>query len=379
MLSLRIAWRFLRSAPVQTLLIAGGIAVGISAQIFVGSLIQSLQANLVDQTIGSAPQVTIEAIDDGDPVTFSPRMQDIVYKDPRVKQGTVVPTRALTSLFTDGSDSAPLNLIGGRLNELDGIYKISERTIEGKASLRSTDIIIGKDFAEKFSISPGDSIKLALQGGSPAQFTVVGIFDLGAAAFNERTAFVSGEVPRSTLGWSASEYSQIQVQMTEPFQSAEVAADWRSKLPGVSVVDWQAQNADLLVALQSQGSSSLLIQTFVLVAVALGIASTLAISAVQKTRQIGILKAMGMKDGASGRIFLFEALIVGGLGSISGLALGWFFVWSFNFVPTPFDTTIRLSFALTSAGVGILVALASSIVPIRRTSKLDPIEVIQNG
>ncbi|TLM98240.1 MAG: ABC transporter permease, partial [Actinobacteria bacterium] len=55
MLSLRIAWRFLRSAPVQSALIAGGIAVGIATQIFVGSLIQSLQTSLIDQTIGSAP------------------------------------------------------------------------------------------------------------------------------------------------------------------------------------------------------------------------------------------------------------------------------------------------------------------------------------
>jgi len=66
MLSSRIAWRFLRSSPVQSGLIIGGIAVGIAVQIFVGSLITSLQASLVDQTIGSAPQITIKAVNDGE-------------------------------------------------------------------------------------------------------------------------------------------------------------------------------------------------------------------------------------------------------------------------------------------------------------------------
>lgn len=379
MLSLRIAWRFLRSAPVQSLLIAGGIAVGIAVQIFVGSLIVSLQASLVDQTIGSAPQVTLQAPDDGDPVRFTEKAQEVVNGDPRVKPRSVAPVRFATALFSDGSDSAPLNLIGGELRALDGIYRVSERLVDGSPSLRSTEVLVGEEFAKKFGLDPGDSVALVLQGGTRATFTVAGIFDLGSAAFNERQAFVNGDVPRSLLGWSADEFSAIQVQLDEPFASAEVAADWRSELPGVDVLEWQAQNADLLVALQSQSSSSYLIQTFVLVAVALGIASTLAIAAVQKTRQIGILKAMGLSDSRSGRIFLWQAVIMGGVGSASGVALAYLLLFGFSFAGTTFTIEPQLSFVLGSAAVGVGVALASSIIPTRRTSKLDPIEVIQNG
>ena len=190
---------------------------------------------------------------------------------------------------------------------------------------------------------------------------------------------MNGEVPRSLLGWSSNQYSTIDAQLIEPFQSAEVAADWRRQLSGVEILEWQAQNADLLTALQSQGSSSYMIQAFVLVAVALGIASTLAISAVQKTRQIGILKAMGLRDRASGLIFFYEALILGGLGSLSGVALSVLFIALFSLAPVPFSITIQPWFVMFSASIGIGVALASSIIPIRRTSKLDPIEVIQNG
>ena len=70
MLSLRIAWRFLRKSPGQTALIVAGIAVGIAVQVFVGSLITSLQADLVDQVVGSASHVTLLPAEDGEPLEF---------------------------------------------------------------------------------------------------------------------------------------------------------------------------------------------------------------------------------------------------------------------------------------------------------------------
>lgn len=379
MLSMRIAWRFLRSSPVQSGLIVAGIAVGIAVQVFVGSLITSLQESLVDQTIGSAPQITIRAEDDGDPVAYTDRVRDVIAEQPRISKRTVVPVRSTTALYSDTSGSAPLNLIGGELRDLDGIYRLSERTIDGAASLRSSEIMVGKEFAEKFGVDAGDSLALTLQGGSRATFTVAGVFDLGSAAFNERQAFVNGSVPQSVLGWGGSEFSAIQMQLDEPFSSAEVAAAMRAKLPGVEVTEWQAENADLLVALQSQGSSSYLIQTFVLVAVALGIASTLAIAAVQKTRQIGILKAMGLSDSKAGRIFLWQAILMGGTGAASGVALAYFLLFGFSFSGASFTIEPKLPFVLGSAAVGLGVALASSIIPTRSTSRLDPIEVIQGG
>ena len=71
MLSLSIAARFLRKSPVQSILIAAGIAVGIGVQVFLGSLITSLQASLVDQTIGNSPQVVVLAQQDGQPVIYT--------------------------------------------------------------------------------------------------------------------------------------------------------------------------------------------------------------------------------------------------------------------------------------------------------------------
>lgn len=380
MLAFRIASRFLRTSPAQSGLIIAGIAVGIAVQIFVGSLITSLQANLVDQTVGSSSQVTLTAPKDGDPVVYSDAVKKVVTTDARVKPGAVAPVRTVSALYANpDGDAAPLNLKGGRLAEIDAIADLKARTVRGTASLGTGEIMVGTDFADKYGIAVGKQIGLVLAGNRTVQLTVTGVFDLGSAAINERQAYVSSDLPRSLLGWRADEYSAIETKLVNPFDSSAVSASWTARLRGITVTDWQVANADLLTALQSQSSSSYMIQAFVLIAVALGIASTLAISAVQKTRQIGILKAMGMGDRASGRIFLWQALILGVAGSLSGLALGWLLIWSFSFVPVSFSISIEPTFAAISASIGILVAMLSSIIPTRKTSRLDPIEVIQSG
>jgi len=382
-LSLRIAVRFLRKSPVQSLLIAAGIAVGIGVQVFLGSLITSLQTSLVDQTIGNSPQLVVQAEQEGQPVTFGPDLRQTMESQSEIT--TVVPTRTYSAIFRKGAESAPLQLTGGALDQLDTIYDISGRTVAGEASLAAGEVLVGKDFADTFALLPGDAAEFVLPTGKPAELRVAGVFDFGSAAANSATAFVNGDEAAAVLGLEADQYSAIDAQVSDVFSSEQVAADLRDEpaLDALTVTEWQAENADLLSALQSQSSSSYMIQFFVLVAVALGIASTLAISAVQKTRQIGILKAMGMRDRQSGRIFLWQALILGVSGAAVGVAAGLGLIALFTFLgrdsESLFPITPQVGFVVISFAVGVLVAVVSSFIPSRRTSKLDPIEVIQGG
>jgi len=382
-LSLSIAVRFLRKSPVQSVLIAAGIAVGIGIQVFLGSLITSLQASLVDETIGNSPQLVVTAGADGEPVSYTPQLERALKARDEIT--TIVPTRRFSAIFRKGQESSPLQLTGGPLDRLDTIYDISGRLVAGEASLDAGEVLVGKDFADTFGLTPGDPASVVLPNGEPAELTVAGVFDFGSAAANSATAFVNGGEAATVLGFSADEYSAVDAQVDDVFGSEDVATDLRADpaLSGLTVTEWQEQNADLLSALRSQSSSSYMIQFFVLVAVALGIASTLAISAVQKTRQIGILKAMGMKDRQSGRIFLWQALILGVSGAAVGVAAGLGLIALFTIIgrdsESLFPITPQVGFIAISFVVGVLVAVVSSFVPSRRTSRLDPIEVIQGG
>lgn len=371
MLSLSIAARFLRSSIGQTLLIIAGIGVGIAVVIFVGSLITSLQADLIDSTVGSRPHLTLLPEDDE---TLSASLAESARDEPEVT--SAIPVRRM-SVISAGDESAALSVTAGTPEDLDSVYGLRDAVVSGDYSLEAGEMLVGTDFAERSGVTPGQTLLVVLPDGGTAEYSVTGVLDLGSAAANERLAFLDSASGAEALGQSDDEYSAIVIQVDDVFASTEVAG--RLATDGVIVVDWQDENEELLSGLAAQSGSSFLIQAFVLLAVALGIASTLAISAVQKTRQIGILKAMGMTDGAAGRIFLLEAAILGVAGVAAGIALGYLLIWGFSFAPVDFSVRPSPTLILASAAIGILVALLSSIIPSRSTSRLDPIEVIQGG
>jgi lipoprotein-releasing system permease protein len=371
MLPLAIAARFLRSSLVQTSMIVAGIGVGIAVQIFVGSLITSLQADLIDTTVGSSPHVTLLPEDE----VVEVALVDQAQQEPEVT--AAIPVRRLSVIHAE-EDSAALTVTAGSAEDLDEIYGLESRVVDGTYSLAAGEILVGTGFADDTGVGAGDPLRVVLPDGATGEYTVAGVFDLGAAAANDRFAFLDPDSAAEALGLDENEYSAIEIQVDDVFASSDVAQRL-SDLDDVTVVDWQDENEELLSGLAAQSGSSLMIQAFVLVAVALGIASTLAISAVQKTRQIGILKAMGMTDAAAGRIFLLQAAILGVAGVVAGIALGYLLILGFSFAPVDFSVRPSLALILISAAIGVAVALLSSIIPSRSTSRVDPIEVIQGG
>jgi lipoprotein-releasing system permease protein len=178
----------------------------------------------------------------------------------------------------------------------------------------------------------------------------------------------------------------IEMQVKDVFTADEIAAAISDDISAeIKVENWKDQNAALLSGLNGQSVSSLMIQVFVLVSVLLGIASVLAITVVQKSRQIGILKAMGIQDKAASRIFLLQGLMLGVAGAIVGVALGLGLAYAFTkFALNPDGTPvvslfIDPKFITLSAVIAIVVSALAAMIPARKSSRLNPIEVIRNG
>ena len=180
---------------------------------------------------------------------------------------------------------------------------------------------------------------------------------------------------------------EVQVNANSTFMADQIAVKISQTLDNktIKVDNWKAQNGQLLSGLQGQSISSIMIQVFVLISVVLGIASVLAITVMQKSRQIGILKAMGIKNSSVSYIFLFEGLILGFFGAVLGIAFGLGLSFAFTKFAIGPDgapvVALYISYPFI-AGSG-LIAIASSLlaafIPAIRSSKLNPIDIIRNN
>lgn len=382
-LAFKIAVRFLKSNKGQTVLIALGIAVGVSVQIFIGSLIQGLQRDLVDTTIGNSSQITIKSESNDTQITdYKEKLKTIKNTDDRINNISV--SADGPALTTDDDENYSLLIRGLNIDNADNIYDIKDRIYEGKKPQSEGEALIGKSLKEDLNLSLGDNINIVTNSGKTKDMKISGFFDLGVASINDSWMITTVETSQNLFDYDNS-VTSIEMQVDEVFEADVIASKIEDNLKGVNITNWKAQNEQLLSGLNGQSVSSIMIQVFVMISVVLGIASVLAITVLQKSKQLGILKAMGIKDKTASLIFLFEGLILGVMGAILGVALGLLISFAFTkFALNPDGSPvialyIAPVFITVSTFIAIAAALLASFIPARRSSKLSPIEVIRNG
>ncbi|NCC48509.1 MAG: ABC transporter permease [Clostridia bacterium] len=382
-LAFRIASRFLLSSRGQTILILTGIIIGVSVQVFIGSLIDGLQKSLVDSTVGSSSQVTIESVERNQ--TF-PLSDDLLADlDRRSDLTAVSPVFSASAFMVDDEATWPVLMRGFDFARAEPIYKTEAQLAAGRLPAGTGEVLLGTGLAELTGYTVGDTLMVLTPSGDTRDLLISGIFDLKVASLNE-TWLLSDLATTQALFAAGDEVSAVEMQVEAVFAADETASLLADSLPAdLKVTDWKVENEQLLSALSGQSASSYMIQVFVLLAVLLGISSVLAISVVQKSRQIGILKAMGIRNRTSRQIFLIQGFLLGLIGALAGVGLGLGLSAVFStfvrnadgmpLVPFYFDPVfVSLSFL-----IAVAAATVSSMIPAGKSAKLNPIEVIRNG
>lgn len=384
LLPIKIALRFMKSSKGQTLLITLGIAIGVSVQIFIGLLIQGLQTSLIDKTIGSASHITVTAEENGYVTNYSAVMDEIGDIDGVKAASASLDGPAYISV--DGEDVSLL-VRGLTVSDAEGIYNLGSALSAGALPSGGNSAIIGKSLAESGDYTVGNTITVFVPKTANARELVVsGIFDLKVSSINKSWVITDISTAQDLFGVS-DVASSVEVQIDDVFLSVELADTVKAltSVVGLEVVEWQGENEELLSGLSGQSVSSLMIQVFVIIAVVLGIASVLAISVIQKSKQIGILKAMGIKDTSASIIFLTQGFVLGLLGAIAGIILGLglsvaFTKFALNPDGSPLiPLTLNAGFIALSGGISVVASMLASLIPAVRSMKMDPIEVIKNG
>ena len=410
-----IAISFLREGRIQSLMITLGVAIGVAVIIFITALIQGLQTNLIESTLGSQAHIRLVAPDEVNLIApYADDTLQLIQEDKRPQR-----LRSINNWqqITDTLDQLPLLtavspnvsgpgfvrrgealesviLVGTDLARYQNIIPLDEYLISGELRVGADNVLIGSELAKDLGVEVGSKLRLdtgqdsnssnnnlsnnlgSNLSNNSAVVNIAGIFELGVRELDARYVYLDLKQAQSLLGLPGG-ITVIDLTVEDIFEAEEIAAQV-GRLTSLQAESWIETNAQLLSGLTAQSLSSNMIVVFVAISVAFGIASVLSVSVVQRTREIGILRAMGATRQQILRIFLIQGAIFGLLGSIVGSGVSYVLVWSFNtFGPDIFTIPISINLILVTMSLATLTGVIAAAIPARRAAALDPVVAIR--
>ena len=398
-----VAFRFMREGLAQTLLIVLGVGLGAGVIIFMSALLAGLQTNVVRRTLNfQAPivvlppdQVARPLREGGDAQIASqvqPRSQQLrsidQWQKVREQIRRTPGVSALTPIvsgpgFAQRADaSKAVNITGIEPETYFTVIALPEKLVSGTVNVGPLDIVIGTELAADLGVETGDKLRLATASGAAATLTVAGIFDFGNKSVNERSVYITLRSAQSLLDLVGG-VSAIEVRVHDPFAAEDIAQHIRAAT-GLQADSWIRTNAQFFTAMAAQAMTNTIIRVFVGLTVALGIASVLVVSVIQKSREIGILRAMGTSREQVLRVFLIQGGVMGLAGSLLGSALARSFLVLWDVLAVEPDGTpmfiiqMPLTLFLLAASGASLIGVLSAVAPARRAARLDPVVAIRS-
>jgi lipoprotein-releasing system permease protein len=396
-----VAFRFMREGMTQTLLIVFGVALGAGVIIFMSALLAGLQANIIRRTLNYqapiqilAPDQAARALRDDEPAVaaqIQPRSQQLrsidQWQKVRADVARIPDVVGVTPVVTGpgfaqrGDATKAVSIIGIDPESYFRVIALPEKIVAGRSDVGTIGVVIGTELAKDFGTVVGDKLALATAGKTASTLSVIGIFDFGNKGVNERNVYVALRTAQNLLDLAGGATS-IEIRIRDPF-AAETIAQGIRQGKDLRVDSWISTNAQFFSAMSAQILANTLIRIFVGITVALGIASVLVVSVVQKSKEIGILRAMGSARSQLLRVFLIQGGFMGLTGALLGSLLAWGFLVLWRGIARNPDGTplflVRLEPALfiVACAAATLVGILAALVPARRAAKLDPAVAIR--
>lgn len=392
------ATRFLREGRTQSLLIIVGVGVGVSVIVFMSALLSGLQSNLVKRTLSSQAHLVLlpaeelaRPQDSGEWALVQKQAQRLRSIDqwqalrtrleslPEI--AAVSPVASGPAFAVRGDANKSITLIGIEPEHYVHVIELDQKMVAGKLRVNAGEAVIGIELARDLGASLGDKLRINAGNGSNDTLTIVGLFDLGNKTANARNVYIGLRAAQSLLDLVGG-VSHLDIALHNMYV-AETLAQRLHAETGLQADSWIKTNAQFFTALTSQRVSSNVIRFFIGLSVAFGIASVLVVSVVQRSREIGILRAMGASRGQMLRTFLLQGGIVGFLGSLLGSLLASFFLalWrtlAVNPDGTPmFMIEVEPGLVMIAAGGATLVGVLAALMPAKRAASLDPVVAIR--
>jgi len=379
-------------------MITVGVAVGVAVIVFITALIQGLQSNLIERTLGTQAHIRLLSPDEVNQVAPAKEgVLQLLLEDQRAQRlrsinnwqqmiptldqlpalTAVSPTVSGPALAQRGEAIESVALVGIDPERYQQIIPLKDYLQSGQLRVGADDVVIGSELAKDLGVQVGSKLRLDTGQEESTLVNIAGIFELGVRELDARYVYLDLKQAQSLLNLLGG-VTVIDLRVNDIF-AADQIADQVGRLTSLQAESWIETNAQLMNAISSQSLSTNMIMIFVTISVAFGIASVMSVSVVQRTREIGILRATGATRSQILRVFLFQGAIFGLIGSAIGSAVSYGLVWVFNhFGPGLFYIPIPIELVFLALLLATLTGVLAAAVPARRAAALDPVEAIRH-
>ena len=397
-----VAFRFLKEGKIQTAFIVTGISIGVAVIVFMSALLNAMQANFVNRVLTGQAHIQLSAHKEVVHPLYSEKgvlesatlqmplqrfksinqWQSVSVEVAQIPEVNVVSPAILGSaLITRGAASRSVSVIGMLPELYFKIIPIPEKIVRGQALITSESILIGTELAVDMGVGIGDKLRISTANGTVITLTVTGIFDLGNKGANSRNTFVAFRTAQSMFGLIGGA-SVLDLTMHDVYAAETVAKQIESQT-GLQADSWIKTNEQFFTAVKAQTTANTAIRLFVGLSVGFGIASVLVVSVVQRSREIGILRAMGVTRRQILSVFLLQGGLLGFAGALVGAGLGGGALVLWQKFQRNADGTVM--FALTfdmellvqTLAFATLTGLLAAFAPALRAASLDPVVAIR--